>query len=442
VAPPRKSDVNWTPVLPLPSGAAPGSIDQLLANVPEADRTLVRAMFVRASGPERVALVQLISSLRGVAPADATTILALADALCGVRYDEETKSQGSGAATLPLVALAIGMRDRVMGTPRLLAPGVDGVRALDHLSRLLHEPIDPGVQKRIAPLTGKEVLAGLVQEIADPRRINQAQAGTCTVTSVQSAMALTIPGEYARLVVALAIDGSVRLANGKLMLTDYDGIDELQTRTASERIFQGSLMQWAGAQTKGNYVAEDGGRDGFFVRREAVLWSLPLPTIFFMFLLLPLAIIMMIVRYDKLDSGLSSLGMRDAAAAVMGEPYQALGFDHEKDVVAQLRRLRPDLRFDADDAFVTMGPFAYSGRDASHALVLVAVDDTCTPPALILRNPWGSDDTKKKGERISLDVPPDIVCEDPAAGLIRVPMTPEHQQAMGAVIAPKRMFVV
>lgn len=388
--------------------------------VPESDRKEWQHMYKEGTRSDRAVMLAILTcpAFAKATPNERAQLFSLMRAVEDFRYDSLTKSQGNGYQS-PLEAIASALEEKVYGRPRLLAPGTDGKSALEHLARLARGPLDPAVAKRIAPETSKEVLAGMLQEIADPRRIQQDSAGSCTVTSAQSFMALRMPGEYARIVVGLAVDGSVKLASGQNMKVDIDGLQVIAQgvrRTVSERIFQASLMQWAGVE-RGNYVADD--KEQSFRGKAPALWQLPLALILLAFLLLPFALILGLIKVDAKSTGLSLEETKKALEAVTSKPY------------ALHRDLPAADRF--EESVAAFDPW---GKTGGHAVVLVGVDRSRTPPELICRNPWGSDDTKRKGDPIE-DAPSGTVFEDPNAGLIRIPLTPENEKRVLGYLIPR-----
>jgi hypothetical protein len=439
LSPNNKPDSQWAspafkmkPWTQSPIDGQPG-----LRLLDDGDQALLRSTFAHASGVERLALVDIVSSpaWQKATPEQRHQLVRLCTALVGVTYDEASKSQGLREAT-PLAALALCMTDTIHGTPRIFAPGTDKLTTLDHLVRIAAGPLSPALAQRIAPETNRELLAGLVQEIADPRRIDQGNAGMCAPASVQGIAALRMPGEYARIVCSLALDGQVTLANGQVMRADIDGVAKpgFDHRTASERLFQASLAQWAGHE-RGNYVTRDDGKEGFDDGERTMLWTLPIDAIVLSFILFPLAILFAALKTHKIESGLTSEETRDAAAGVMGEPYEVI--DTNKDVLARAAKLRPDLRFDDACACVSFSPFGATG--SGHTLVLVGIDKASAPPALICRNPWGSNSAAYKGAPVGQGAPEGTTFEDASAGLIRIPLTPENERSVAELTVPKRL---
>lgn len=114
------------------------------------------------------------------------------------------------------------------------AAGNTVLRSLEHLS-----------QSKRSSLAG-EALA----DIADPRRIQQGYAPTCTATSMQYELAKERPAEYARLMSGLAVDGRVQMAGGGVLRVPVGAAlsaseENRDARTASEALFQSAVMEYA-----------------------------------------------------------------------------------------------------------------------------------------------------------------------------------------------------
>jgi len=388
--------------------------------------------FVGASNAQKGQMLAIVAS-PGFARAtreERHQILEMTLAFRSMIYDDRTASQGTLQATTPLGALRLALDLSVAGQPRLLAPATDGKTALFHLYETLTHPLNPAVAERLAPEGPRQLVAGLLQEIADPRRIDQDQVGTCTVTSVESFTALRMPGEYARIVAGLATHGEVTLASGLKMTADVNGIERMQTgmRTASERLFQASLMQYANPGA--DYWSDNNGAAGF--GRRSNLSELPTFWKILSFIFFPWAIIASLQTYHVSD-GLTHDQMTTAASALLGRKYAstspALGMDEIR------RRVGANGSCDALGVFVSINPFIFGVPHTGHLLVISRIDDTSTPPALILRNPWGSTTEQKPGAPLP-NGPLGCTYEDPSAGLIRVPLTPQNIDTIATIFLP------
>ena len=114
-------------------------------------------------------------------------------------------------------------------------PAADGKPLYDHLTALLVQPLAPGLDRRA-------LLAGLVQEVADPACIDQGLRNTCTVASSQILLAGDRAAEYVRLVAGLAApDGRVATVGGTPLVRPALAPDFGQ-RTPSAALFEAACM--------------------------------------------------------------------------------------------------------------------------------------------------------------------------------------------------------
>ena len=116
-----------------------------------------------------------------------------------------------------------------------------GRTVLDNLAALAATP----TLKGIPPV---DAVADLVSDICRPSTISQARHNTCTATSVQSALARSKPGEYARLVTGLAT-GNGEVAIGGVVLDSRDYI-AFKDRSVTSNLLQPAIME-AEAEVEG-----------------------------------------------------------------------------------------------------------------------------------------------------------------------------------------------
>ncbi|MDC0748216.1 hypothetical protein [Polyangium mundeleinium] len=92
-------------------------------------------------------------------------------------------------------------------------------------------------------------LGELVQNLANPGRINQGLKGTCAATCVEIYLAMQDPAEYARLVAGLiSASGRATLRSGEELVCDEDILLPSageRGRNPISRIFQGACMEFA-----------------------------------------------------------------------------------------------------------------------------------------------------------------------------------------------------
>lgn len=111
-----------------------------------------------------------------------------------------------------------------------------GASMLAMWDRLLATPLAEG-------LSGSELVAATVLEIAEPTAIQQGWVRTCTATSLQIDLAMRWPAEYLRLVAGLASPkGEVATASGaKLQREPFAKYSN--DRSASSRLFQDAVIE-------------------------------------------------------------------------------------------------------------------------------------------------------------------------------------------------------
>jgi hypothetical protein len=124
-----------------------------------------------------------------------------------------------------------------------LTTGPDHAAVLENLAGMATQPLAPGVDRA-------RLLADVVQDLQKPESITQGTRESCECASRQNQMALTTPGEYTRLIAALAAPGGeVVLADGHSVLrrsADWSA-PELPESKDTRRSLTGMLFQPAGA---------------------------------------------------------------------------------------------------------------------------------------------------------------------------------------------------
>ncbi len=141
------------------------------------------------------------------------------------------------------------------GGAMLSDTGKDGVTVLDSLEKMAN--------------AGEGVVGQVMYDLVNPGRIQQGRAPTCTVSSMQYELAHEAPGEYARLMAGLVVDGKVTMLGGGELVTDAKWDQQASVaagdmRHASEAIFQAAAMEFAnGDDTYLEYSQTSiGGKDG------------------------------------------------------------------------------------------------------------------------------------------------------------------------------------
>lgn len=369
-----------------------------------ADQAALKAAFAKASPSDRAQLLAIVKSpaYAGASPEAKHLIDTLALSLLNKPLRTDRDAVGAQAPKTALEALANAVNAQQDGKSKLFDVGADGKTALEQLSRLTSEKIDPGLAARIAPRNASDFLIGLLQEVANPGRVEQGSSGTCSVTTLQALTALRSPGEYVRLCVGLAIDGEVKTKSGDVVKLNVAGVPKTDAyqRTVSECVFQGSLMQAVG----GDRYVDDGDGKGGFVGKDGTVVD-----------------------------GLTDAMWARAAEMLTNQSYERV--TPGQDLLAMLHAMNASERFDDRGVFVEFKEFRPDMADSGHALQLVAVDRSTTPPCLVCRNPWGPTTRAKDGDPL-VHGPRGATWRDTKEGLIAVPLTPENLAVIGDVMRP------
>lgn len=132
------------------------------------------------------------------------------------------------------------------GHSALLDKDKDGHTLLSNLPAMATGPLAPTLEKN--GITRDSLLASVMEEAGKPGEINQSNRGTCTVTSMQYMLCKEDPAEYVRLMLGLTSPtGTVELRNGATLKREEDSVpqDDAWSRSASERMFQAAMMEYA-----------------------------------------------------------------------------------------------------------------------------------------------------------------------------------------------------
>jgi len=132
--------------------------------------------------------------------------------------------------------------------------GMNGTRLIDSLDKLATAVASDPAKKSI--------LNDTMYDIANPGRIWQGQAPTCTVSTMQYELAAQQPAEYARLMAGLVADGSVTMrGGGKLEVNAQAAVEASRAnndrRSSSEAIFQSAAMEYANGADTYNLAAQE-----------------------------------------------------------------------------------------------------------------------------------------------------------------------------------------
>jgi hypothetical protein len=145
---------------------------------------------------------------------------------------------------------------KLMNQNKLLNKDSQGNSLLNNLNDLQN-------QKFVRELSGKNIMAQTLYNLANPELIQQGNRNTCTATSVEYLNAKNSPAEYTRIIAGLTSEkGEVKLQNGDTLKRD-DGNPDIgdkgclppddSGRIDIDRIYQSSLMEYANGDKK-DYV--------------------------------------------------------------------------------------------------------------------------------------------------------------------------------------------
>jgi hypothetical protein len=123
-------------------------------------------------------------------------------------------------------------------------PDSKGQTMLSNLARMAQQPLNPSA----ASDTNKnELMTSVLRDIVNPNRIDQGDAPTCTVTSMQFELVNDQPSEYARLMADLTGPaGRAKMMGGSdLELQAGDaGAGARDNRSVSDALFQTAAMEF------------------------------------------------------------------------------------------------------------------------------------------------------------------------------------------------------
>jgi len=220
----------------------------------------------------------------------------------------------------------------------------DGQSLLHILIKLQRQEFAPG-------LDGKQIFRETVENLANPDKIRQNNKGTCTVTTVEYIHAKNHPAEYARIIAGLTgKSGEVELRNGDTLRRDGGIIaDDGSGRTAVDRIYQASMMEYANGEA--DYVnATDQSYSG-----------------------------------TASHPGLYAEEYRQALDGVMPFKTTVIPFSNSP---TDREKLEKDMEKALGDGHMVPVILRFGGSDKWHALAVEKIDGEY----VYLRNPWGDGD--------------------------------------------------
>lgn len=228
----------------------------------------------------------------------------------------------------------------------------DGRSLLDNLAQLARQELNP-VLTNEGKVTKDQLLTSVLQETADPSQVNQGSYGTCSQTSVQYALLMQNPSEYVRLMRGLAgTSGKVDMAGGDSIGIQHEYYRQKHkdgdTRSPSEVIFQGALMEYANGSEDYNAATDENSR------------TLPI--------------------VGKVDKGRGSTN-QNTAQQIFDRPYGLWIPTSGAEKRAGLEYLKANPSSKGGDPIL----LSFNGTDSSHAVTFVEVKDG----RVYIRNPWG-----------------------------------------------------
>ncbi|MFZ5443638.1 MAG: hypothetical protein ACOZQL_26765 [Myxococcota bacterium] len=119
-----------------------------------------------------------------------------------------------------------------------------GQTLLSNLAKFAAQPLNPKVA---AGTTKEELFTSMLRDVVNPNRIDQGDAPTCTVTSMQFELVADDPAEYTRLMTELTgPNGRARMRGGsELVVQDGDvSTTSRDGRPASQALFQTVCMEF------------------------------------------------------------------------------------------------------------------------------------------------------------------------------------------------------
>ncbi len=150
-----------------------------------------------------------------------------------------------------LVALGAALE----GTPELAkATDRDGKSMLQGLADLATQPLNAALY---AGTTKQKILDDVLLQIANPDRVEQGNAPTCTVTSMQFELVRDEAAEYVRLMAGLTgPKGKIEMRGGGDLKLDPETLATLDKRPTAQAIFQNAAMEYGNGADK--YDAKKG----------------------------------------------------------------------------------------------------------------------------------------------------------------------------------------
>ena len=148
----------------------------------------------------------------------------------------------------------------LLSSPATRDKDARGNTLLENVATLLSSKPHDKLEK--SSFLGRDVDQDVLEHVLDPSKVNQGEAGTCSVTVAQYSLARDNPAEYVRLMAGLTgEDGRVDMAGGGTLKLQQESFTssgmETHGRDIASTIFQGAAMEEANGYWTRYDAAED-----------------------------------------------------------------------------------------------------------------------------------------------------------------------------------------
>jgi hypothetical protein len=161
-----------------------------------------------------------------------------------------TAARSMGSVGGALVSLSKNLDDQglallgalVEKSPRALSnKDSQGKTLLENLAHFSGKDLSSATSKGA---TKAEILNGVLRDVLNPNQIEQGDAPTCTVTSVQFEFVANNPSEYVRVMSDLTTSGQAKMMGGGILRSDEGDSGIRDGRSASQSVFQSAAMEY------------------------------------------------------------------------------------------------------------------------------------------------------------------------------------------------------
>lgn len=224
-----------------------------------------------------------------------------------------------------------------------------GKTLLQNLSSLATQEMGPNLDRAT-------VFNELCKHLNDPGHINQGSRNTCVPTTIQHLQAVRDPAEYARIVAGLTSEsGEVAMRNGDVLKRDLGSVGpDTSRRDSISRLYQAALMEYANGENEYDNRTDTNTRSD-----------------------------------DSTYQGLYDHEAERAVDALFGDQYDRMSVDNRSE--SGRSQAEDAIRRALDNGGQV--PVLINWTTMGHALLLTGMTDS----TVILRNPWGQDDSGGSG---------------------------------------------